>query len=110
MRFKIPVAISNLQADEDLVRYTSQVFDMIQTLFAGNIGFVDNCKTALVSVTFARANTQQAVTHALGAIPKGYFQVGSTVAGSIFSGNGGANSSYIYLQASVAGTYNVLIF
>lgn len=110
MRFKLPISISNLQTDEDLVRFSSQIFDQLQQMFDGNIGFTDNCKTTLVPVVFGKANFQQAVTHALKFIPTGYIQCGASVPGIIFDGLGGKNSEFIYLQASVAGTYKVLIF
>jgi len=110
MKFTLPVNFSNLEANKDFVRWAAQVFESIYSLFNRNISFVDNCKTSLVSVTFAASNTQQAVPHTLGKIPTGYMTVGSASSGVVYAGASQSTTQYIYLQCTTAETKNLLIF
>lgn len=111
MKFTLPIKLSNLRAgDQDFVRWVSQIFDQVFTIFNRNISFTDNCKTSLVSVAFASANTQQAVTHNLGKTPVGYIIVESQGTGVVYDGATSWTNQYMYLQCTAIETKKLLIF
>ena len=110
MRFKLPIDLRNQSADDTFVRWVDQAFNLIQQIFNGRVGLTDNCATSLITVTIQQAHVSQTALHTLNKIPIGYLQAGSTVGGLVFNGVGTNSKQYLYVQATVAGTYTLLVF
>lgn len=109
MKIKTPQTLANITTLDDLVKYSSQTSNDIVSVINGNIGFTDNCKTALVTVTFKGAETQ-AVDHSLGLTPAGYLISGRSTNIQVFDGAGDTTGSKISLQSTGAGVVKVLLF
>lgn len=111
MKFTLPIDITNMDAgDQDLVRAIAVTFQSLTSIINGRIGLTDNLQTHFVTVTFNKANVQQAVIHELGKIPTGYIQVGSKAAAQVYDGTQANTIGTIYLQSSVVTTVRLLIF
>lgn len=117
MRFKLPINVTDQKPDSGFVRFVAQVFGLIQTILNGQIGFIDNCKTSYVTVTFFNANVSQAIPHSLKQTPNGYIVCDNTNVNSVgptnqsFAGNGtqqyatptNPSPSYILVEMAGAG-------
>ena len=111
MKLKLPISISNLKADDpNFVIFLSQIFQQLNTILNGDVGFTDNCKTDLVTVTFNAANKQQAIAHGLNQIPTGYFVVRSSAALQLYDGSTAWTPQALYVQSTVATKASLLIF
>lgn len=109
---KIPASnnLSNIKSVEDVVRYFSifvgDVFDIVN----GKIEFDSNIQSKTIDFNFTSANTNFAMIHGLGKIPKGYLLIKSNVATSIYDGSIDATEKLIYLKSSQIATTRLLIF
>ncbi len=102
--------LANLTTLEDLIKFTSIDMDLLATILSGNLDLVANCNTALVSVSFAKANTTYPFTHGLARVPQGYFSAGMSANMVIFNGTTVNNLTQIFLQSSAVGSGKVLVF
>lgn len=95
---------------EDVPRFTDQAFQAIAEILNGGIDFETNIKCKILSVTFATANIQQAVSHGLGRVPQGYLVISSSAATSIYNGSSGSSSDVINLAATAPATVGLIVF
>ena len=119
MKLQLPFNTQSISTIAQLASYVSSNFQKIQAVLNGNFSFGDNipakvdllnnCATSLITITFKSATTV-GVAHTLGAVPRGYIQVGSTVAASLSAGNQANTTTTIYLASSAAATMKVLVF
>lgn len=109
MKIKAFDDISNVEGEEEIKRYVTQFNQAVKDAINGNIDFVDNCRTNIVSITFSASNTDTTVGHGLGRVPQGYILVGSSSAMSVYNGSGNT-ASQVTLRSSATGTASVLLF
>lgn len=110
MKVKTVQNLSNVSSWEQLRKFTSQVASDIVDVLNGSVGLVDNCQTSLVSVEFNGANIEVKVPHTLEMVPNGYLVAGKSAGFHIFNGSSSNTASDIYVQASAAGTAQLLVF
>jgi hypothetical protein len=102
--------ISNVADVDQVKRFVTQFQINCKEVVNGNIDFTDNCRTALVSVTFTATNTNTSVSHGLGRVPRGFILVGSSVAMNVYNGSGTTDGTSLSVKADATGTASLLVF
>ena len=110
MKIKVPQDISNIQDFENFRRYCSVAVNQLVDVVNGNIDFVDNCGTSLVSVNFTAANAEVRVSHRLGRIPNGWIVVSPTASMQVYKGTNADTETDVYVKSSAIGSCSLLIF
>lgn len=95
---------------EDQPRFISIVLEQIIAALNSGLDFSTNFAGNTVSVVFASASAEQAISHNLGREPVGYIPVGLTTAMTVYNGSSANTAKVIYLQSSAVGTATLFIF
>lgn len=101
--------INQVKADE-VAKFTDLALQDIVAQLNGEITFGENIKCRLLSVTFSAANTEMAVSHTLGKVPRGYLPFSLSASANVYDGDSGSTNSVIYLKASAPATVGLIIF
>lgn len=110
MKLKTVLTLSNQDDPDQFRRWASQVVSDIVNAINGNLSLTDNTSGAFVDVTFPGANTTVQVAHTLKGTPNGYTVIGRSAAITVFDGNKGNTTQFLYVQASGAGTARLYVF
>lgn len=110
MKINAQTSPTNVDTWEGLRRFTTVSLDDILRAINGEIDFIDNCSTKLVSVSSDAADSEIKVTHSLKRIPNGYLLAGSSKAAAIYDGVTPATLNDIYIRINAVGKFKVLIF
>lgn len=102
--------VSNVTTVDDLARYSSIVFEQVESILNGGITFTDNFQGIVVSVSFSAANVEVQIAQPLGKIPVGYILIKASAAMSIYDGNSANTANSIFLKSSAIGNAQLLVF
>ncbi len=100
-RISTPSNFSSVTNWEDLRRFASACIQDIVNQINGRLTFNDNIQGVTLQAFFPVANTDLALTHALGYVPNGFLVVGLDSAAIIYSSTA-PNSVQIFLRSSLA--------
>lgn len=110
MKFTASKDVNRLESLEELRRFTAIALTQLSQIVNNGISFADNFDSAILTVTFSAANTEQAISHGLGRVPAGYICIGSAAATTLYDGSSANTSSLLYLRATVATSARILVF
>jgi hypothetical protein len=110
MKIKTVQTTSNLTTIEDLGRFVSISLSDIIDAINGRLGFIDNIQSKLVDVDFNLVNTNIEIHHGLPFVPNGYFVVQANAPVSVYSGDGDATSTIIFLKSDAIAKVKILFF
>lgn len=102
--------VSNVTTISDLARYSSIVFDQVESILNGGITFNDNFQGTVVSVTFSAPDTEVQIAQPLGRIPVGYILIKASADMNIYDGNSANTANSIFLKSSAIGNAQLLVF
>lgn len=101
--------LSQIKDTDQFMKYSSQIHGDVVDQMNGKLEFDKNLATQTVTVTFPAANKQVAVTHNLGKKSVNYMTANSSSAAHIFNGPSSNTDNVLYLQASAAGTFTLVL-
>lgn len=110
MRLQLPYSVSNSSTLQEMIRFTSNALDKIQAIINGKIDLIDNGNNQILTFAFTKTGIDLGVAHNLGTVPRGFINIGSSVAMTLTSGKTASTSTILYLQTSAVGTVKVLVF
>ena len=111
MKLQAPQNIANLKTVEELAQYVSSSLGKIHATLNGNVDLLENSANAHLTFVFTKINTDYAMPHGLGVVPRGYMQSSSTNSAlSLQNGSKPNTATTIFLQAGSTGTVSVVVF
>lgn len=107
---KRQIQFSNIKSVEELGRYLSAYSDEVQNVVNGDLELERNIRGTVLDVVFGMANTSTTITHNLGYIPRGYYQIDSSAATSLYNGGQPWTTVSIFVKSSAVATVKMFIF
>lgn len=101
--------LSQIRDTDQFMKYSSQVHNDVVDQVNGKLEFDKNLATQTVTVKFPTANQTVAVTHGLKRTSVNYIIANASSAAHIFNGNKSNTLNTVYLQASAAGTFTLVL-
>lgn len=94
---------------KDVQKFVGLMMENIVQVLNGNLEFISNIKSSIISATFNATNTETQFSHTLGKVPIGYIVLSSTAAMSVYSGTTPFTNGLIFLKSSATGTASLLL-
>ncbi len=110
MKIKNSIDLSTIKEPEEFMRHGSQAIQAIGDSVNGALEFDKNIRSQTVSVVFATANIDVAVSHTLNKTGVHYLVGKKSASCDVFSGKKASTDSTIYLQSTHPATVSVVLF